>query len=360
VRFHWYWPFAREEELGWAQGVAQDGDSVVVQVIDREAAPPAGTTGNVTVRRDLPDVDRSASGIRWIPSRARTYLARSRQRRNAWTTDAYDLVHLHYVNRFTDALARTPRPLVISVHDVTPHVARLGALERPLARRVYRRADALVVHHATLKARLIDEFDVDDERVFVVPHQVFPSPLAGEPPAATPTLLFFGALRANKGLADLVEAFAQLPGDGLRLIIAGRGDADQEALARGAAASDPRISAEIGFVSLDRKRELFREASLIVLPYRSFASQSGVLHDAYAQGRPVVATRVGALGDTVDEDGTGIVVPVSDPAALATGITEALDADAWSRSAAASAAIRVDRSPHQTGQRLRAAYDSIV
>ncbi len=61
----------------------------------------------------------------------------------------------------------------------------------------------------------------------------------------------------------------------------------------------PACDSEIGFATLERKRQLLSDASLVVMPYTEFASQSGVLHDAYSHGRPVVVTEVGALGDSV-------------------------------------------------------------
>ena len=102
-------------------------------------------------------------------------------------------------------------------------------------------------------------------------------------------------------------------------------------LARHAAEHDPRVQAEIGLVSLERKRELFAQASIVVLPYTSFASQSGVLHDAYGHGRPVVVTDVGALGRSVREDGTGLVAPPGEAAELAVCITQALEPSNWQR-----------------------------
>ena len=62
VRFHWYWPFAREEELEWAVWTARPGESVVVQVIDREHAPASGAHGPVTVVRDLPTWTAASGG----------------------------------------------------------------------------------------------------------------------------------------------------------------------------------------------------------------------------------------------------------------------------------------------------------
>lgn len=361
MRYHWYWPFARPEELGWAAATARPGDSVVVQVIDRPHAPAAGRRGQVTVVRDLPDVERGVHPLLWAPSRARTYLGRAAARRDAWRTGDFDLVHLHYLNRFTDSVVPLPTPVVLSVHDVVPHQPRLGRVEHRVLRRLYQRGDGLVVHHEDLAARLIADFDVDPDRVHVVQHQVFPAPPAGSPPAdEPPVILFFGAMRRNKGLSVLVEAFSRLGDLDARLVIAGRGDRDVEQVAEAAAVRDPRVRAEIGFVTLERKQELFAQASLVALPYTEFASQSGVLHDAYGHGRPVVVTEVGALGRSVREDGTGLVAAPADPASLADQITAALEHTTWRGLAAATERVRSDRSPERTGERLREVYDAVL
>jgi glycosyltransferase involved in cell wall biosynthesis len=250
----------------------------------------------------------------------------------------------------------------MSVHDVVPHVPRLGAgAEHRVLQRLYSRADALVVHHDELTDRLVRDFGLSGDRIHVVPHQVFPvGDVPANPPPGAPTVLFFGALRPNKGLQVLAAAIEHLRDDDIRVVIAGRGDASLHALATELAATDPRVTAEIGFATLERKRQLFAEASVVVMPYTAFASQSGVLHDAYGHARPVVVSDVGALGDTVREDGTGLVVPPNDPAALAEAIRASLDPTTWEVHAAAERRISVDRSPVATGTRLRKVYDQVL
>jgi glycosyltransferase involved in cell wall biosynthesis len=362
VRFHWYWPFARHEELEWASATLRLGESVVVEVIDRPEAPTAGRTGGVSVVRDLPDVRRDVGRLAWLPSRAATYARRARARRATWREEHFDLVHLHYANRFTDPFARFPRPLVLSVHDVSPHVPRVGRRgERALLRRLYARPDAIVVHHRRLAEELSVEYGVAAGRVHVVPHQVFPVGEApGVPPDGPPNLLFFGALRPNKGIEVLDEALRLLDGVDLTLTIAGRGDPRLESVAAEMARRDPRVHAEIGFATLERKRELFRDAHVAVLPYTRFASQSGVLHDAYGHGRPVVVTDVGALGASVLEDGTGIVARPDDPGSLKEAIESLLDPARWSLAAAACERVAEERSPQNTGRLLRAVYDTVL
>jgi glycosyltransferase involved in cell wall biosynthesis len=362
VRFYWYWPFARPEELDLAAATVRPGESVTVQVVDRTGAPEAGNVGAVEVLRDLPDVDRSdLSTARWLTSRAGTYWARERLRRRTWRSGQFDLVHLHYLNRFTDWVSPLPRPLVLSVHDVVPHEPRLGQpIERRLLLRLYHRPDAVVVHHGNLAEALQTDFRVPPERIHVVPHQVFPVPEAPvDPPPGPPTLLVFGALRPNKGISVLREMMRGLDAD-LVLHIAGHGDAHVEDEVRSMASEDERVRCEVGFVSLARKRELFRAASLVVLPYTGFASQSGVLHDAYGHGRPVVVTDVGALGHTVREDGTGIVVPPNDPSAMAEAVVALLAPAVWRPYAEAAERVASERSPAAVGARLRRVYDLVL
>jgi glycosyltransferase involved in cell wall biosynthesis len=88
------------------------------------------------------------------------------------------------------------------------------------------------------------------------------------------------------------------------------------------AASFDHITCEIGRVPEVRREELLNFCDVLLLPYSSFSSQSGVLADAYAHGKPMIVTDVGALGPTVRADETGFVVPPSDVESLASAITE--------------------------------------
>jgi glycosyltransferase involved in cell wall biosynthesis len=362
MQFYWFWPFARHEEIDWAKATLRPGERMVIQVIDRVEAPEPGTDRGVTVLRNLPDVDRGVGGARWLASRASTYRRRALVRKATLKSEPFDLVHLHYTNRFTDAFSSLPHPLVMSVHDVVPHVPRLGNwAEQRLLARLYQRPDALVVHHPRLADALMSQFGVESNRIHVVPHQVFPVDQPPEiPPPGPPLILFFGALRPNKGLETVASTLPILKDLEFSLTIAGRGEPNLEQFVRELAQEDERVSAEIGFAALERKRELFGRASVVVLPYSEFSSQSGVLHDAYGHGRPVVVTDVGALGAAVREDGTGVVVPPNDPVALAAGIRAALQPAAWREFSAAARRIAEQRSPAVIGQRLREVYDLLL
>jgi glycosyltransferase involved in cell wall biosynthesis len=370
VKAYWYWPYLRSEEYVIAAGVVGDGDRLVVDTTARADDPVVPLGPYDEVRAVLPGVaDRSEGTLRWAGSRATTYLRRARLRRRAVRTGGFDVAHVMYLNPFTDAfdLASLGRrvALVSTVHDVVPHHRRMPErAQHALLLRLYRSAGTLVVHHPSVGEQLVEGYGVDPARVVYVPPDVPVVDRVASAGAADGRrrVLFFGTFRRNKGVAEYLAAIERLRDlPDVRFVFAGRGFDDIERLVRDAAARDSRIEAEIGYVTPARKDELHAQADLVVLPYTSFASQSGVLLDAYAHRVPLVVTDVGALGATVRADGTGWVVPPGDPAQLADAVAGALGDDGG-RAAAAHAAetIARDRTPAATGRRLRAVYEGAI
>lgn len=137
-------------------------------------------------------------------------------------------------------------------------------------------------------------------------------------PDDAPVLLFFGFIRAYKGLGVLLDAMPAireaLPA--ARLLVAGEFYDDEapyrEQISRLSIADAVTIEAE--YAPPERVRLLFSAADLVVQPYVS-ATQSGVAQVAFGLGRPVLTTDVGGLAETVGEG--GVVVPPRDPEALA-------------------------------------------
>ena len=369
MRVYWYWPFAREEDIGLAPEILRPGDHLTVEVIDRAGSPAVGDRTGWRVAAGLPEVKPlKARSPAWVADRAVNYTRRAAARRASMRAGGYDLCHLMYLNYFTDAIDPTLRrrriPVVASVHDITPHTARLPpVLQHWALGRQYGMADQLVVHHEWMRQELLERFRIPPERVSVVAHFVSDVGVVAERDPARPhTVLFFGTFRENKGIETLLEAIAlHGPPDGCRFRFAGRGSPRLERLVAEAAARDDRIVAEIGWQDARRKDALYREATLVVLPYASFTSQSGVLHESYGHRVPVVATDVGVLGRTVQEDGTGWVVPPNDPVRLQEAIERGLT-DEEDRRVKRDATDRVarERSPERIGTVLRQLYDDVL
>lgn len=139
-------------------------------------------------------------------------------------------------------------------------------------------------------------------------------------------LLFFGLIRAYKGLDVLIDALAGLPNH-VHLLVAGEFYEDEQAyrdqVSRLGLAD--RVHIHAGYVPDADVRVFFSAADVVVQPYRH-ATQSGVVQTAFQFGRPVVVTRVGGLPDMVRDGVDGVVVAPDDPAALTAGLERVIDA----------------------------------
>jgi D-inositol-3-phosphate glycosyltransferase len=137
-------------------------------------------------------------------------------------------------------------------------------------------------------------------------------------------LLFFGFIRAYKGLDILLEAFADkrlelLP---IKLIIAGEyyeDAAPYEALIQ-QYNLEKRIVRATDFIPNEKVVDYFCAADLIVQPYKN-ATQSGVSQIAYHFERPMLVTDVGGLAELIPAGVVGYVVPPT-PAAIADAVVD--------------------------------------
>jgi glycosyltransferase involved in cell wall biosynthesis len=237
-----------------------------------------------------------------------------------------DVVHVQWL-----ALPRLDRPLARSVAAETPTVftahhalPRDDGADVEGRRRLYELVRRVIVH----SRRAVDELaslGLARERIEYIPHAVFDADAPREPsPPEGRTLLFFGLLRAYKGIDVLLRALAEIPD--ARLVVAGD-PLDPVAPLRELAHTlglAGRVEWRLGFVPDHELASLFAAATVVVLPYRR-TDASGVLATAIGHGRPVVVTDVGSLGETVRDFGLGDVVPPGDAHALAAACTRLLD-----------------------------------
>ncbi|WP_217921343.1 glycosyltransferase family 4 protein [Miltoncostaea oceani] len=246
-----------------------------------------------------------------------------------------DIVQLGDLRTLVDGLGATwvaassgGTAVVDMCHNVVPFdrrpgsrsQLRCGPLLRVLLGRAYRRMDAVLVHGDDSRRRFAATWRTPAE-VAVVPHgdeRIFGGPL---PPAnGPPTILFYGSWAGYKGIDVLLDAFArvrvQVPDARLELAGVATREITEEWVAERCRQFGDAVRAVSGYVSVEDTRAVFARASVVALPYRE-GYQSGVVFLALALGRPVVGTRVGDIGATIDASGVGIAVPPGDAAAFA-------------------------------------------
>jgi polysaccharide biosynthesis protein PslF len=232
-------------------------------------------------------------------------------------------------------LAALDVPSIVVAHTIllapTPH-------QRQVLVQVAALADQVVVMSEAARTRLCARFDVDPAKVTTIPHgALVPVARTGPPPAGRPLLLTWGLIGPGKGIERVVEAMRALHAlpRPPRYLVAGRTHpkvlaAEGEAYrhARIAQAWSTGVAASVSFDAAYRDvaslTELIQSAAVVVLPYdTSDQVTSGVLVDAIAAGRPVVATAFPHAVELLGS-GAGIVVPHDDPVALAGALRRVL------------------------------------
>jgi glycosyltransferase involved in cell wall biosynthesis len=137
-------------------------------------------------------------------------------------------------------------------------------------------------------------------------------------------ILFFGFIRAYKGLDLLLEAFAdkRLVALPLKLIIAGEfyePAAPYEALIQQYELEN-RLVRATDFIPNERVVDYFCAANLVVQPYKN-ATQSGVSQIAYHFERPMLVTDVGGLAELIPDGEVGYVTKAQ-PKAIADALVD--------------------------------------
>ena len=238
------------------------------------------------------------------------------------------------------------RRIVFTAHNVNAgkRDGRDSLLNRLTLRMQYRLCGRIFVHTQKMKAELLDDFGVADERVTVIPFPVnnavprtgLTGPEARLQLGLKPgdkALLFFGNITPYKGLDQLIAAFDELArrDAAYTLIVAGpvKDCADYWSQVRRAIDASPgreRILLRAEYVADPDVELYFKAADVLILPY-THIFQSGVLFLGYGFGLPVIATDVGSLREEIVEGETGYVCRPQDPRDLARAVEKYFSSD---------------------------------
>lgn len=219
---------------------------------------------------------------------------------------------------FFFALNRTDFPVVVTLHEVHaehPHRDPVGdhllqLRDTIIERLALRAADATVVHTSrakeVLESRHGDHWRIErmlhptDAGVDPIPTDRAKAELGVEGPVA----LTFGFVEEKKHYEEVISALPALP-DLTYLIAGGFREGEGEAVLERVQdlAADLGITERVrylGYVKESDIQVVFSAADVVVLPYER-VSQSGVVNDALAYRRPVVASSLPAFEELREE-----------------------------------------------------------
>lgn len=247
-----------------------------------------------------------------------------------------------------DLLARVRKPTIIVLHTV---LAEPTAHQREVLNVACGFADAVVVMTHRGQDVLASSYAIHSDKVHLIPHGV--DPWVDAPPADTsdhPTVLTWGLLGPGKGIEWGIRAMAELTdlepraryqvlGQTHPKVLREQGERYRMALI--ALARDLRIADDIQidgrYQQTSQLAARVAGADIVLLPYDSAdQSTSGVLAEAVAAGKIVIATRFPHAVELLS-DGRGHLVDRRSPSDIAKAIRAALSDPSQAASALARA-----------------------
>ena len=231
------------------------------------------------------------------------------------TLSTFECLFLKEIKKYTK--------VALIVHDVIVPTSSLSWSKKSL-KKTYDTADLLIVHSETNKKQMMEMFDIEEEKLTVIPHGVRSSFHRLDKAGCRKQLgieegdrvfLFYGSLRESKGLDVLLEAMRGI--DGV-LIIAGApfyGESfDRYKL---------RTVEFIEYTDDAFRDVLFQASDYMVLPYKEFYSQSGVFMQSIQFHLPIIATDVSSFREYIERYDIGYICRPDDAADLHRVLNEA-------------------------------------
>jgi glycosyltransferase involved in cell wall biosynthesis len=274
--------------------------------------------------------------------------------RRSWAAHAPDLVHAHFwMSGLASVAAAGEIPVVQTFHalgsvkrrhqgDADTSPPNRIELERSLCRSV-----AHVVATCTDEVFELRRLGLTTDRVSIVPCGVDTDEFTPDGPVAPRNerrrLLVLGRLVERKGQDDAVRALRAVP-DAELLVVGGplpdRIDADPEVRRLRAIAAEAGVADRLVFAGSVSRADVpaWVRSADVVLAVPWYEPFGITPLEAMACGRPVVATAVGGLQDSVVDGVTGVLVPPRDPERLG-GVLAALLADDARRTAYGAAGV---------------------
>jgi glycosyltransferase involved in cell wall biosynthesis len=345
-----------------AEGLVRRGYRIDV-VCPSVQGQRSGTRNGVRIIR-LPVLDvRFFRTVTYLPVLLAFLLLRARH---------YQLIHVHLANLQADiaaaaaTLSAVPIYLKLAAGGPRGEIGRLGRVS--LLTRFYG------IRNATVVQAISDEIASDAIRIGVAPARIrripngvvigggrgAPSDRAGARerlglPATACLVLYMGRLEREKGVADLVAVWQGLDAPpGAKLVLVGSAGLHEPV------DPDPIPPGVIVRPWTGDVASYLAAADVFALPSH-VEGMSNAMLEAMAAGLPVIASRVGAADELIDET-RGILIEPGDPRALAGAIRALVDDPSMRERLGGNARLYVERhfSIGSVVDRIEAAYSSMM
>lgn len=223
-------------------------------------------------------------------------------------------------------------PLVLTIHNTTIFHGTPTSRAQGLGFRfALKNFSAFIAHAQYSKDKMVRQGWANENQIAVIPHGAFQNeatPASQAQGHLEKQILFLGSIRPYKAPDLLIRAFEKLPRNvraNTRLTIAGKPGMDLTPLFRLAeelGVAD-RITWVPRYLPEQEAQAMYRSATIVALPFREI-DQSGALLNAIGWGKPLVATAIGGISETIQDGVNGLLVPPGDVDAFSSALLRLL------------------------------------
>lgn len=230
------------------------------------------------------------------------------------------------INLLSSILLLFRKKMVLTVHDPFPHTGEKGLRREFFRVLAMKFIPKFILLNEKQKNKFINQYGLQDNQVFINRLGVYDciSNFINKAPKTTENknVLFFGRISPYKGIEYLLEAMKyvheRMPDATLTIAGSGKFYFDVSPYE-----NFPYIEILNRYIDTSELAMLVNKARIVVCPYTD-ATQSGVVMTAYSLCKPVIATDVGGMRETVIDGKTGILVSPKDSKGLANSMIDLL------------------------------------
>jgi glycosyltransferase involved in cell wall biosynthesis len=244
----------------------------------------------------------------------------------------YDVVHFDTASgrAISSLFFLRKKQMALTIHDPVPHVGEESVL-LDLVRFFYKHMATSISFYSSYSTGLYKKYNkhvnTKLNQLRLQPYS-FIAQFKQTPIANRRFILFFGQLSYYKGIDLLLEAIPKVlnvyPHE--HFVIAGKSHGfivDKKLLDQ----YPYHVTFFDDYLSVEQLSHLIYASKFVVCPYRE-ATQSGVLMTAFAMGKTVMATNIGAFREYIS-DGINGMLTHPEPHSIANGIMTMVDSDRY-------------------------------
>lgn len=298
-----------------ASGTVRRGGIVDVLSLAPTDSPASLQPAGYTLHRARKDIEIASMGLSWSGLRKFSLLSREA-----------DIVHYHFPWPFMDLahfLVRVRKPCVVTYHSDIVRQTLLFQVYRPLQAAFLRSVDRIVATspNYTKTSAALSQFESKCEVITIgVDRQNYPKPKQDrlsywKNRYGDRFFLFVGVLRYYKGLHILLEAARRVD---YPVVIAGAGPIERQLKEQARQLGLTNVHF-IGHICDDDRSCLLTLAFAVVFPSHLRSEAFGIsLLEGAMFGKPMISSEIGTGTSHINiAEMTGLVVPPSNPDALA-------------------------------------------